>query len=117
MITSRVAVLTCSLVANAGLIAPPAVWVETTARGVEISRTKTEVEGITSATGARAVRLEFAAELINGIPDLIDDVEVGWQPGGRPLPVRHRDDLRASGSGSRDPRDPGRRRGPDRHRE
>jgi hypothetical protein len=55
--------------------------------------------------------------LINGIPDLIDDVEVGWQPGGRPLPVRHRDDLRASGSGSRDPRDPGRRRGPDRHRE
>ena len=90
MMRTRVPLLTCGLLVAVGLIAPSQVLPETAARGVEIARTKTEAGGVTSAAGARAIKLEFTAELINGIPDLTDDVEVGWQQVGgvEPTPFR-----------------------------
>jgi hypothetical protein len=90
MMTTRVPLLALGLLGAGGLIAPSSVFLETAAPGVEISRSKTEAVVVTSAAGARAIELEFTAELINGIPDLMDDVEVGWrQVGGvEPQPFR-----------------------------
>ena len=88
--TTRVPLLTLGLLAAVGLLGPSSVFLETAAPGVEISRSRTEAVVVTSAAGARAIKLEFTAELINGIPDLMDDVEVGWQQVGGvdPQPFR-----------------------------
>jgi hypothetical protein len=90
MMTTRVPLLALGLLAAGGLLAPSSVFLETAAPGAEISRSRTEAVVVASAAGARAIKLEFTAELIDGIPDLMDDVEVGWQQVGgvEPTPFR-----------------------------
>jgi hypothetical protein len=65
------------IVSAAGLIM--AVSFATSASGFDLYRAKTEAAIRTSAAGDHTILLNFAAELINGIPDLVkQDLEVGW---------------------------------------
>ena len=88
MIPMRVPRLTLGLLA-AGLIAPP-VMSSSNPAASKLAGSRTVVEAVTSAAGARAVELQFAAGFTGGLPDLLDDVEIGWgQVGGvEPVPFR-----------------------------
>lgn len=90
MTNARLVLLTAGVLAGGGLLAPAPVVRGAAEPGFEIARTRTEAAGTTSAAGAREVQLRWAAELVNGMPDLSDDVEVGWQQVGgvEPTPFR-----------------------------
>src|SRR5690606_35852657 len=76
MTMTRIPVLG-AVVLTVGLIAPP-VLTFSKPGAARLAGSRTAVEAVTSAAGDRAVEVQFAAAFTGGLPDLRDDVEIGW---------------------------------------